>query len=167
MRHRVYGKHLSRSKNQRTALFKGLARSLILHESINTTEAKAKAIKGLIDRLIVRAKSNTNPAKQFIQATLPDMQVVKKLIEDIAPRYQDRNSGFTSVIKLGNRSGDGAMVVKMSLVGSESKQAKESESKRISASEEGSVEAEEVKEIKEEKKPAKKTVKKDKKEDKK
>lgn len=114
MRHRVYGKHLGRDKNQRTALFRGLVRSLILHESINTTSAKAKAIKGLVDRLVSKGKSKTNADLRFIQSILPQKKVSKKLVEEIAPRYSDRVSGFTRVARLGVRPGDGAMIVKMS-----------------------------------------------------
>lgn len=117
MRHRVYGKHLNRDKNQRTALFRGLVRSLILHESINTTLAKAKAVRGLVDSLIVRSKQNSQAARNLVNAFLPQKEVRNKLFEEIAPRYQNRTSGFTSIIKLGTRAGDGAMIVKMSLVG--------------------------------------------------
>jgi len=118
VRHRVYGKHLGRNKNQRTALFKGLVRSLILHESIQTTATKSKAIKGLIDKLIVKGKEKSNASTNFIKSILPHEEVVKKLVEEVAPRYQDRVSGFTQVVRLGVRSGDGAMMVKMSLVDS-------------------------------------------------
>lgn len=117
MRHRIYGKHLGRDKNQRSALFQGLVRALILHESITTTESKAKAIRGLIDRLVVRGKSNTNASKNKIKSVLPQQEISKKLMEEIAPRYPDRVSGFTEMVKLGRRAGDGAMMVKMSLVG--------------------------------------------------
>lgn len=116
MRHRVYGRHLGRDKNQRTALFRGLVRSLFLHESITTTESKAKAIKGLVDRLISKSKQGSEAAKRVVYSTVSQPEVSKKLIEEIAPRYQERNSGFTSIIRLGRRAGDGAMLVKMSLV---------------------------------------------------
>lgn len=168
MRHRVYGKHLGRDKNQRTALFKGLVRSLILHESITTTAAKSKAIKGLVDRVIVKAKINTNASNHFIQEILPHKEISKKLLEEIAPRYQDRNSGFTEIVKLGNRPGDGAMIVKMSLIGkAEEKKAVKSE--KIEKNEkseeveklEVQPETEVKEEIKEEKKPAKKATKKE------
>ena len=116
MRHRVYGKHLGRDKNQRSALFKGLIRSLILHESITTTESKAKAIKGLVDTLVAKGKRKENTARQFIQSLLPDKEISEKLVSEIASRYPNRTSGFTSLVKLGRRLGDGAMIVKMSLV---------------------------------------------------
>lgn len=116
MRHRVYGKHLGRDKNQRTALFKGLVRSLFLHESIITTEAKAKAIKGLADRLVSRGKVKSNSSKNYILSMIPDDEVRQKLAQEISPRYQTRVSGFTQMVKLGTRAGDGAMMVRMSLI---------------------------------------------------
>lgn len=116
MRHRVYGKHLSRDTNERTALFRGLIRNLFLQESITTTESKAKAIKGLVDKLISDSKKNTNAAKNSIISYLPQVEVNKKLMEEIAPRFPDRISGFTTLVKLGRRLGDGTMMVKMSLI---------------------------------------------------
>lgn len=99
MRHKVYGKHLGRDKNERTALFKNLIGSLVLHGSITTTEAKAKAIKSLVDQMITQAKIKPNA-----------------LFKDIVPRLNSRSSGYTSLVKLGSRQGDGAMMVKMSLL---------------------------------------------------
>ena len=116
MRHRVYGKHLSRDTNERTALFRGLIRNLFLQESITTTESKAKAIKGLVDKLISDSKKNTNAAKNSIISYLPQVEVNKKLMEEIAPRFPDRISGFTTLVNLGRRLGDGTMMVKMSLI---------------------------------------------------
>lgn len=116
MRHKVYGRHLGRDKNQRTALFKGLVRSLFLYESITTTEAKAKSVKGLVDRLIVKGKRGDNASKNFILSMVPDKEIREKLLTDIAPRYPERPSGFTDLVKLGTRAGDGAMMVKMSLM---------------------------------------------------
>lgn len=121
MRHRVYGKHLGRDKNQRTALFKGLIRSLILQEAITTTDTRAKAIKGLVDRLIVKSKENTNKSKEIISKTFAQKEVAKKLIDEIAPRYKNRTSGFTTIARMGTRLGDGAMMVKMSLIEEESR----------------------------------------------
>lgn len=117
MRHSIYGKKLGRSKNQRTALFKSLVRSLILHERIHTTDAKAKAIKGLVDKLVNRAKRSDNASKRVVNSFLTQPDVAKKLYADIALRYTgDRVSGYTSIVRLGTRQGDGAMMVRMSLV---------------------------------------------------
>lgn len=114
MKHRVYGKHLGRSKNERTALFKNLIRSLFLNEQIQTTQAKAKAIKGLVDELINKAKSKNR--RDSVVQFLTNKKVTEKLITDIAERFSDRNSGYTSLIKLKSRLGDSAKLVKMSLV---------------------------------------------------
>lgn len=114
MRHKVYGKHLSRDKDQRTALFKSLVRSLILEESIKTTQPKAKAIKGLVDKIITQAKSETS--KRLVSQFLIHKPVAEKLTKVILPRVKSRTSGYTSVVKLGPRLGDGAMMVKLNLI---------------------------------------------------
>lgn len=117
MRHRVYGKHLSRDKNQRAALFKGLVSSLFLHGFIETTDTKAKAIKGLVDKVINQAKNK----QTRLLSSLLSKQVEEKLVKEIAPALKDRNSGYTSIVKLGRRVGDGAMKVRMSLLADISK----------------------------------------------
>lgn len=114
MRHRVYGKYLGRDKDQRSALFKSLVRSLILEESIKTTQAKAKAVKGLIDKIINQAKSATS--KRLVSQFLTQKSVTEKLAKEILPRVKSRTSGYTSLVKIGSRLGDGAMMVKLSLI---------------------------------------------------
>lgn len=131
MRHRVYGKHLGRSKDQRTALFKSLVRSLILEESIKTTLPKSKAVKGLVDKIITQAKSETS--KRLVAQFLTHKTVLDKLNNEILPRVGSRTSGYTSVVKLGPRLGDGAMIVKMSLILDESKVAKGSKETKAAA----------------------------------
>jgi large subunit ribosomal protein L17 len=123
VRHNVYGKHLSRDKNERTALFKNLVRSLILSEKIQTTEPKAKAIKGLFDKIVNQAKAPST--KRLVSQYVVDKDASSKLIKEIAPRLSDRNSGYTRVVKLGKRLGDGAMIVQMSLVEGKKKEIKE------------------------------------------
>lgn len=132
MRHRVYGKHLGRDKDQRTALFKSLVRSLILEESIKTTQPKAKAVKGLVDKIINQAKSQTS--KRLVSQFLIHKSVAEKLTKEILPRVKSRTSGYTSLVKLGPRLGDGAMMVKLSLIldiVKESKVAKESKATKV------------------------------------
>ncbi len=114
MRHNVYGKHLSRDKNERTALFRSLVRSLILSEKIQTTETKAKAIKGLVDKIINQAK--TPATRRLVSQFITDKKVSEKLVKEIVPKLSGRTSGYTTVVKLGRRLGDGAMIVQMSLV---------------------------------------------------
>lgn len=120
MRHNVYGKHLGRDKNQRTALFRGLIRSLLLEGAITTTDAKVKSIKGLVDKLFTKAKKGDNASLNVITQTLPQKQVSEKLIE-LAKKSKDRTSGFTQTLRLGQRQGDGAMMVRMSLISDDQK----------------------------------------------
>lgn len=122
MRHRVYGSKLGRDKSARKALFKNLISSLILHGQIKTTEARAKAIKGLIDKLISRSKQRTLQARRSVLAFLQNKSVVGKLVDEIAPRFGKRSSGFTRILRLGKRVGDKAMIVKMEFVESSESQ---------------------------------------------
>jgi large subunit ribosomal protein L17 len=151
VRHKVYGKHLGRDKDQRTALFKSLVRSLILEESIKTTQPKAKAVKGLVDKIITQAKSETS--KRLVSQFLTHKNVEEKLNKEILPRVKSRTSGYTSLVKLGPRLGDGAMMVKLSLILDEVKAPGKSTAKTEKAD---VVEAGVVEE-----KPAKKTAKKE------
>jgi large subunit ribosomal protein L17 len=114
VRHRVYGKKLGRNKNQRTALFRNLVRSLILSGQIETTEAKAKAIKGTVDKIINQAKSPAT--RNLISQYLVEKAVAEKLVKELVPQLKSRNSGYTSIIKLSKRLGDDATLVKMSLL---------------------------------------------------
>ncbi|MBI3109746.1 50S ribosomal protein L17 [Candidatus Daviesbacteria bacterium] len=114
MRHKVYGKHLGRDKNERAALFKNLVGSLILHGSIQVSEAKAKAIKGLVDKIINQAK--TPNTRRLLQTFLTSKKIQEKLIQEVIPVLKSRTSGYTSLVKLGPRQGDGAMMVRMSLL---------------------------------------------------
>lgn len=135
MRHNVYGKKLGRDKNQRTALFKSLINSLILSEKIETTESKAKAVKGLVDRIITQAK--TPSTQRLVSQFLTQKKITDKLIKEILPRLETRTSGYTSVVKLGRRQGDGTMMVRMSLLLEESakpsKKAETAESVKVEA----------------------------------
>ena len=109
---------MGRNKDERDVLFKNLVQSLILHGSIQTSEAKAKAIKGLIDKIINLAKSKTS--QRLLQAYLINESLRERLIKEILPKLENRVSGYTSLIRLGRRLGDNTMVVKMSLIGAES-----------------------------------------------
>ena len=116
MRHRVKGKKLNRTTSHRRALFHNLVASLIEHGEVKTTEAKAKAIKGLVDKLVVQAKAGTVHARRLLSAFLQRRFLVNKLVDNIVPMSQKRSSGFTRIIRLGRRRGDDAMMVKMELV---------------------------------------------------
>ncbi|MBI2020329.1 50S ribosomal protein L17 [Candidatus Daviesbacteria bacterium] len=116
MRHRVYGKKLGRNKDERDTLFKSLVRSLFTYGTIQTSETKAKAIKGLVDKVINLAKEKN---EQRLQSFLIDKNLRERLIKEIVPKVGNRSSGYTSLVKLGTRLGDQTMMVKMSLIGVE------------------------------------------------
>lgn len=116
MRHRVKGRKLNRTTAQRKALFRHLISSLFLKEGIKTTLSKAKAVKGLIDRLITKAKKETLHNQRLIHAFLQNKKATKKLVEEIAPRFKKRASGFTRIVRLGRRRGDAAEMARLELV---------------------------------------------------
>lgn len=123
MRHRVVGKRLSRGKDERTALRRILIKQLFEHERIRTTRAKAEAVRGQAERLITLAKSgneagemNMVNARRLAAARLGNAEMVKKLFDDIAPRFENRPGGYTRIIKLGPRQGDAAEMVILELV---------------------------------------------------
>ncbi|MDB5244681.1 MAG: rplQ [Parcubacteria group bacterium] len=88
-----------RKSGQRSALMKSLARSLVLEERISTTEAKAKALRPMVERLVTYAKSGTVANRRLTKAKLGDDEAVKKLFDSIAPRYVDRKGGYTRIVK--------------------------------------------------------------------
>jgi large subunit ribosomal protein L17 len=111
MRKNIFGRQFSRDANERKSLFKSLIASLILEESIQTTLEKAKAIKGDVDKIINKAKrGDKRLAKQLLQRSL-GVREMEKVIEDIAPRFKDRTSGYTRIIKLDRRFSDNAAMV--------------------------------------------------------
>lgn len=123
MRHKVAGYTLGRTKDQRKALFRVLIKQLFEHERIRTTRAKAEAIRPQAEKLITLAKrglSDENGAnvhnRRLAMARLDDNEIVAKLFDDIAPRFQDRPGGYTRMIKLGPRYGDSAEMVILELV---------------------------------------------------
>ena len=126
MRHRVAGRKLGRSSGHRRALYKNLITDLFRYERIETTEAKARAIRPLAERLITLAKrglanGETDPAKEvharrLAAARLNDPAVVQKLFNEIAPQYVERPGGYTRMLRLGVRKGDAAQMVVLELV---------------------------------------------------
>lgn len=122
MRHRVAGKTLSRDKDHREALVRNLATQLFLHGAIETTEAKAEFVQAYAEKLITLAKraledpSKQVAARRLAAARLYGREVVKKLFDEIAPRYKDRNGGYTRIYKLGVRRGDAAPMARLELV---------------------------------------------------
>jgi large subunit ribosomal protein L17 len=123
MRHKVAGKRLSRGKDERRALRRIMVNQLFTHERIKTTRAKAQAIRGQAERLITLAKRGNSVgdaqmvhARRLAAARMDDPEMVKKLFDDIAPRYEDRPGGYTRILKLGPRYGDSAEMVLIELI---------------------------------------------------
>ncbi len=117
MRHQKTRNKLSRSASHRKALFMNLAREVIDHERIKTTEAKAKAVKPEVEKLITLAKRGDQHARRQAMARLgQDKFIVYKLFEEIAPRYTEREGGYTRILKLGPRRSDSTEMVFLELV---------------------------------------------------
>jgi len=112
MRKNVFGRQFKRDTNERRSLFKSLISSLILNESIKTTEEKAKAIKGDVDKIITRAKKEENQARRLLGGAL-HAGAADKVIKDIAKRFSKRQGGYTRITKLGRRLSDNAGMVLM------------------------------------------------------
>jgi large subunit ribosomal protein L17 len=122
MRHLKDVKKLGRTASHRHATLANLASALIEHKHIRTTTAKAKEARRVVDRLITHAKKNTVAARRLVFSQLRQRRVVKTLFDEIAPKYASRNGGYTRVVKLGRRQGDGAELSVLELVGYESVQ---------------------------------------------
>ena len=116
MRHRRAGFKLGRVTAHRWALFRNLLVALFRHERIRTTEAKAKAVRGLADHMVTLAKQDTLHARRQVLSMVPDTEVVGRLFSTIAPRFGDRNGGYTRIIKQGLRPGDAAPMVLLELM---------------------------------------------------
>ena len=111
------GRKLSRKTGPRMALYKTLTVSVLRYERVQTTEAKAKEIRGYVERMITLAKQNDLAARRAIVAAFPNEPlVVNKLFDEIAPKYTDRTSGYTRIVKIGARRGDAAPIVQIELV---------------------------------------------------
>lgn len=116
MRHRKKGRQLGRQTKHRWALFRNLVTSLLDHERIETTEAKAKEIRGFTDRMITLGKEGTLPARRRALGFLRSKSVVSKLFSDVAGRFKDRSGGYTRIVKTRRRIGDAAELVAIELV---------------------------------------------------
>ena len=116
MKHRIKGKKLNRTSSHRKALFKNMAQAIIKHEQIITTLPKAKTMKPIVDKLITLGKKGNLHARRQAFSKLRDESMVAKLFETLAPRYSDRNGGYTRVLKAGYRYGDAAAMAVIELV---------------------------------------------------
>jgi large subunit ribosomal protein L17 len=110
MRHRVAGRKLQRTSSHRAALFRNMAAALIKHEQITTTTAKAKELRPYVEKLITLAKKGGLSNRRLAHARLMDETQLQKLFDVIAPRYAERNGGYTRVIKAGIRKNDAAPI---------------------------------------------------------
>jgi large subunit ribosomal protein L17 len=123
MRHQVSGYRLGRSSGARLALRRNLIKQFFTHERIQTTKAKAAAIRGEAERLITIARNSAEAsdaekvhARRLVTSKLGDNQVINRLFDEIAPRFANRNGGYTRILKLGPRMGDSAEMVILELV---------------------------------------------------
>jgi large subunit ribosomal protein L17 len=115
--HRIGGRKLGRKSAPRRALYRNLIVAVLRYEQIKTTEARAKEVRGQVERVISLAKEGSLAARRRIIAELPDEPlVIDKLFTEIAPKYGDRTSGYTRIVKLGPRAGDAAPMVQLELV---------------------------------------------------
>ena len=119
MRHRNTGRKFSRTTAHRQALFKNMATSLLRHERIETTDAKAKELRGFVERLITLAKRGDVHARRLAHSDIRDQDVLKKLFVDIAPRFKTRPGGYTRITKSRIRRGDNVPMSILELVGNE------------------------------------------------
>ena len=116
MRHRVGGRKLQRTSSHRAALFRNMAAALIKHEQITTTTAKAKELRPYVEKLITLAKKGGLSNRRLAHSRLMDDVQLVKLFDTLAPRYADRNGGYTRVIKAGLRASDAAQIAIIELV---------------------------------------------------
>jgi large subunit ribosomal protein L17 len=116
MRHRVAGRKLGRSSAHRKALYRNLVTDLLNYEKITTSQAKAKEIRSLAEQMITLGKEGGLPSRRKALSFILDEKVTEKVFTELAPRYAERRGGYTRIIKLGPRLGDGAPMIKIELV---------------------------------------------------
>ena len=128
MRHRYGHRRLSRNSKERRALLRGLATDLLHHEHIVTTVPKAKEVRPIVERLITVAKrgvkaadpkGRTLAARRLVMTDIANEDVVTKLFDELAPRFMERPGGYTRILRLGHRRGDGGEIAQIELLGSE------------------------------------------------
>ena len=116
MRHSIRGRRLGRTTAHRRALFRNQLASMVEHGRITTTLPKAKELQPLFERCVTKGKRGTVHARRQVRQWISSRELVKKLFDEIAPRMADRNGGYTRVLKLGPRKGDGAEMAILELV---------------------------------------------------
>ncbi len=116
MRHRMKGRGLGRSSGERRALFRNQLVSLLMHERIRTTEAKARELQPMAEKVVALGREDTDHNREKAASILANSLMVRKLFEEIGPRYVDRHGGYTRMYKLHRRPGDAALVCQLELV---------------------------------------------------
>jgi len=110
------GKKFGRKRDERTALMRSLAQALVLHEKITTTEAKARELRGYIEKIVTKSGKGTLNSRRMIARDFRDVKAAKKLFSDIGPRYKARNGGYTRIIKRVPRKTDSAKMAVIEFV---------------------------------------------------
>ena len=116
MRHRLSGKKLSRPTGHRSLMLRGMVTDLLRHEAIQTTEAKAREVRRMAEKLITQGKGGTLHNRRQALAVLTDEDIVRKLFDELGPRYESRSGGYTRMVKLGRRKGDAASMAIVELL---------------------------------------------------
>lgn len=116
MRHRKVGRQLRRTPEQRLALLRSLAQSLIQHGAIETTEAKAKELRPFVEKLITKAKEGTLHSRRLAARHVQQRKVNDMLFQEVAPKFATRKGGYTRILKTGHRKGDGAEMARIELL---------------------------------------------------
>ena len=122
MRKRFRGSKLNRNAAQRKALYRGLAVSLVEHGQIKTTLAKAKAVRPQIEKLVTLAKKGDLASRRRLLELVPNKEIVKKMLEEVGPRFKNRPGGYLRIVKLGPRPSDQTEMARLELVGEENEE---------------------------------------------
>jgi large subunit ribosomal protein L17 len=116
LRHQIAGRKLSRPTAHRWALYRNLVADLVKYEKVVTTEAKAKEIRGLAEKMITLGKEGSLASRRRALAFVTDTKLVNKIFNELAPRYAERAGGYTRIVKMGRRVGDGARLAQIQMV---------------------------------------------------
>ncbi len=116
MRHRVKGRKLSRTSEHRRALLNNMAASLFIHDGVKTTVAKAKELRPFAERLITMARRGDLHARRLVERRIRNRKAADRLFKEIGPRFASRPGGYTRILKLGHRPGDGAELARIELL---------------------------------------------------
>jgi large subunit ribosomal protein L17 len=122
MAHRIAGRKLGRPTDHRLAMLRNQVTDLLRHEKIVTTEAKAREVRGIAEKVITWGKRGSLHARRQVLRIVTDKDTVKKLFDDLGPRFADRPGGYTRITKLGSRQGDASRMAQLELVGEEEKE---------------------------------------------